>query len=69
MQTEIDQFLTEQNALLSQQNRSLAEQNALLESTSQFITDYLKLTYNEARAKLKGQNPQLGTQRTKRSTN
>ena len=59
MQTEIDQYLMEQNCLLNQQNKLLAEQKRLVESTNRFITDYLKLI-QRARTKLKQQNPQLG---------
>jgi hypothetical protein len=40
MQTEIDQFLTEQNSLLMQQNNLLAAKQGF-ESTSRFIKDHL----------------------------
>ncbi len=58
MQTEIDQFLTEQNALLSQQNSLLAEQNEVLSQQVKFIKEYFD-HLQRSRAEFKGQNQQL----------
>ncbi len=52
MQTEIDQFLTEQNALLSQQNSLLAEQNEVLSQQVSSLKNILT-TYSEVEQSLK----------------
>lgn len=46
MQTEIDQYLTEQNSLLNQQNKLLAEQNALLSQRIDSLKNILN-SHNE----------------------
>lgn len=51
MQTEIDQFLTEQNALLSQQNSLLAEQNEVLSQQVSSLKNILT-TYSEVEQSL-----------------
>ena len=51
MQTEIDQFLTEQNALLSQQNSLLAEQNEALSQQVSSLKSILT-TYSEVEQSL-----------------
>ena len=51
MQTEIDQFLTEQNALLSQQNSLLAEQNEALSQQVSSLKNILT-TYSEVEQSL-----------------
>ncbi len=58
MQTEIDQFLTEQNALLSQQNSLLAEQNEVLSQQVSSLKNILT-SLQRSRAEFKGQNQQL----------
>ena len=61
MQTEIDQFLTEQNALLSQQNKSLAEQNALLSQQIDSLQTILS-SYNELEQSLNNKIHSLETE-------
>jgi len=62
MQTEIDQFLTEQNALLIQQNSLLAEQNALLIQQVNSLKSILT-TYSEVEQGLNDKINHLNTEK------
>ena len=62
MQTEIDQFLTEQNALLSQQNSLLAEQNEVLSQQVSSLKNILT-TYSEVEQSLKDKINNLNSEK------
>ena len=62
MQTEIDQFLTEQNALLSQQNSLLAEQNEALSQQVSSLKNILT-TYSEVEQSLKDKINNLNSEK------
>ena len=62
MQTEIDQFLTEQNALLIQQNSLLAEQNEALSQQVSSLKNILT-TYSEVEQSLKDKINNLNSEK------
>ena len=62
MQTEIDHFLTEQNALLSQQNNLLAEKNEVLNQQVNSLKSILT-TYSEVEQSLKIKINHLNTEK------
>ena len=62
MQTEIDHFLTEQNALLSQQNSLLAEQNNVLNQQVNSLKNILS-NYSEVEQSLQNKISNLNTER------
>ena len=62
MQTEIDQFLTEQNALLSQQNSLLAEQNEVLSQQVSSLKNIMT-TYSEVEQSLKDKINNLNSEK------
>lgn len=62
MQTEIDQFLTEQNSLLMQQNNLLAEQNKVLSQQIDSLKTILS-DYSEVELSLKSKISNLNTEK------
>lgn len=62
MQTEIDQFLREQNSLLSQQNNLLSEQNEALNQQVSSLKNIL-ITYSELEQSLNNTIKRLNTEK------